>query len=242
MGDSEIQHYLNRNGFERCALKAVLFDMDGVLYDSMPGHVEAWMDAVSEFGLQMTREEVYQNEGRTGASTINMLALRQWGHEATTEQIQAIYAAKARRFNALPEAPVMAGADKLLQAIRHAGFQIILVTGSGQRSLLSRLNQAFPGVFHRDTMVTSFDVTEGKPHPEPYLMALRKAGVRAWEAVVVENAPLGVQSAVAAGIFTVAVNTGPLPDNVLTEAGADRIYPSLQAMADDWHHLQSALQ
>ena len=242
MGDSEIQHYLNRNGFERCALKAVLFDMDGVLYDSMPNHVRAWAGASGEYGLHLTREDIYMNEGRTGSGTINLFARRQWGRDATDEEIHAIYEAKARRFNAMDEAPVMPGAPELLQTVRREGFQIILVTGSGQRSLLSRLNHAFPGMFHPDTMVTSFDVTRGKPSPEPYLKGLHKAGVRPWEALVVENAPLGVEAAVAAGIFTVAVNTGPLPDNVLTEAGADRIYPSLQAMADDWHHLQSALQ
>ena len=60
-------------------------------------------------------------------------------------------------------------------------------------------------------MVTAFDVKYGKPHPEPYLMGLEKAGVHANEAFVVENAPMGVEAGVAAGIFTIAVNTGPSP-------------------------------
>jgi beta-phosphoglucomutase-like phosphatase (HAD superfamily) len=59
-------------------------------------------------------------------------------------------------------------------------------------------------------MVTAFDVKKGKPDPEPYLIALGKSGVKPNEAFVVENAPLGVRSSVAAGLFTFAVNTGIL--------------------------------
>ena len=58
---------------------------------------------------------------------------------------------------------------------------------------------------------------------------LKKVGVDATQAIVVENAPLGVQSAVAAGIFTIAVNTGPLPDEILKEAGADIVVKDMAA-------------
>ena len=86
-------------------------------------------------------------------------------------------------------------------------------------------------------MVTAFDVRHGKPDPEPYLMGLHKAGVQAHEAVVVENAPIGVQAGHAAGIFTIAVNTGPLDGQVLLEAGADRLFPSMKALCEEWERL-----
>ena len=63
-------------------------------------------------------------------------------------------------------------------------------------------------------------------------MGLKKAGVNPWEAIVVENAPLGVQAGVAANIFTVAVNTGPLNNQILLDAGADLLYPSMTALAN----------
>ena len=62
-------------------------------------------------------------------------------------------------------------------------------------------------------------------------MGLKKAGVNPWEAIVIENAPLGVEAGVAANIFTVAVNTGPLNDQILLDAGADLLYPSMTALA-----------
>ncbi|MBR0432586.1 MAG: HAD-IA family hydrolase [Bacteroidaceae bacterium] len=216
-------------------LKAFLFDMDGVLFDSMPGHAVAWVKAVERYGLSMTAEEVYMNEGRTGAGTINALAQRTWGRDATESEIKEIYAAKSEEFNRYfeqqGEAPVMPGVTDVLNKVRARGFMRVIVTGSGQLSLLDNLNRHFPGQFSRELMVTAFDVKRGKPDPEPYLMGLQKAHLRADEAVVIENAPLGVQAAHAAGIFTIAVNTGPLPDSALWDAGADRVFPDMNALA-----------
>ena len=65
-------------------------------------------------------------------------------------------------------------------------------------------------------------------------MALKKGGINADEAVVVENAPLGVEAGHNAGIFTIAVNTGPLNGQVLLDAGADLLFPSMQALNDTW--------
>lgn len=206
-------------------IKAVLFDMDGVLYDSMPNHAKAWSTAVTEFGLSMSPHEAYLHEGRTGHGTINILAQRHWGRNATTEEMERIYAAKSALFNTCPEPQPMPGAAQLLQSIRSLGLTIVLVTGSAQHSLLTRLAHDFPGIFSAERMVTAFDVRHGKPHPEPYLMGLEKAGVSASEAVVIENAPLGVEAAHAAGIYTIAVNTGPLSPKVLLDAGADIVLP-----------------
>lgn len=90
-------------------------------------------------------------------------------------------------------------------------------------------------------MVTAFDVKYGKPNPEPYLMGLKKAGIEANEAVVVENAPLGVKAGVAAGIFTIAVNTGPLPNSALLDEGANLLFSSMQELSDNWNVLRNDL-
>lgn len=212
-------------------IKAVLFDMDGVLFDSMPNHAYSWSHAMTQFGLAMTTEEAYMNEGRTGGGTIDILAQRYWHRNATEEEKQHIYAAKTELFNRLPEAEPMPGALEALQAVKDHGWKIVLVTGSGQVTLLERLSKHYPGFFSQELMVTSFDVKHGKPHPEPYLMGLEKAGVHAKEALVVENAPLGVESAHRAGIFTLAANTGPLPDKVLSDAGADLVFRGMREVA-----------
>lgn len=227
----EIDRYVSKHGFGAFSPKAVLFDMDGVLFDSMPHHANSWAKVCSEFGLHMTPTEAYMHEGRTAASTINLLSNRAWGRNATEAEIEKIYAEKCRLFNSLPEAEKMPGAAQVLEQAKQAGLQIMVVTGSGQASLLSRLETNYPGYFAPERIVSSKDVRHGKPDPEPYLMGLKKLGLQPWEAIVVENAPLGVRAAVAAQIFTIAVNTGPLPESALLGEGANLIFPSMSAFA-----------
>ena len=212
-------------------LKAVLFDMDGVLFDSMPNHAYAWSHAMTKFGLAMTREEVDMNEGRTGSATINILAQHFWGRDATEEEKKLIYEAKSKVFNSCPEAKPMPGALETLQAVKAKGLKIVLVTGSAQTSLLDRLERSYPNFCKQELMVTGFDVKLGKPYPEPYLKGLQKAGIKPEEGIVIENAPLGVQAGHAAGIYTIAANTGPLADEVLKKAGADVVLPGMMDVA-----------
>ena len=226
----------------RKKLKAVLFDMDGVLFNSMPYHSEAWHQVMKTHGLDLSREEAYMHEGRTGASTINIVFQRELGKEATQEEIESIYHEKSILFNSYPEAERMPGAWELLQKVKSEGLTPMVVTGSGQLSLLERLEHNFPGMFHKELMVTAFDVKYGKPNPEPYLMGLQKAGVKANEAIVVENAPLGVRAGVAAGIFTVAVNTGPLPDKVLLDEGANYLFHSMSDFSKNWKDFYQAIK
>ena len=214
-------------------IKAVLFDMDGVLYNSMPSHARAWYETMSALGATASEEDFYLFEGRTGHSTIDILFQRTFGREATEEEKQIIYARKSQRFVELekPKSIPMSGSLDVLQQVKTLGLQRIIVTGSGQQSLFDKLHQDFPGYFDKDLMVTAFDVTQGKPHPEPHLMGLKKGNLQPNEAIVVENAPLGIESARAAGIYTIAVNTGPLSDKILWEAGANALYPSMSALA-----------
>lgn len=224
------------------SLRAVLFDMDGVLFDSMPYHADAWHTVMERHGLHLSREEAFLHEGRTGAATINIVYRRQYGRDADPELIKQIYAEKSEEFARHPEPERMKGAWELVQKVKACGLIPVLVTGSGQTTLLERLAHSYPHTFDREHMVTAFDVKYGKPNPEPYLMGLAKAGVAAHEALVVENAPIGVQAGVAAGIFTVAVNTGPLDGQVLLDAGANLLFPSMSDFCDSWEQVYHSFQ
>ncbi len=208
--------------------------MDGVLYDSMPSHVRAWKETMASLGVMASEEDLYMFEGRTGHSTIDILFNRTFGRDASLEEKEQIYAKKAQRFVELENADSkpMTGALEVLEKVREMGLQRVIVTGSGQASLFDKLDSNFPGMFDKNRIVSAYDVQHGKPHPEPYLMGLEKAGISAEEAVVVENAPLGVESAVAAGIFTIAVNTGPLKNEILSNAGASIVLPSMLLLAE----------
>ena len=88
--------YLKKQGFSTFTPKAVLFDMDGVLFDSMPNHARSWAKVCTEFGLNMTEQEAYMHEGRTGNATINILTQRYWNRDATPDEVQRIYEEKWR--------------------------------------------------------------------------------------------------------------------------------------------------
>ena len=233
-----IKQYLERHGFEALRPKAVLFDMDGVLYDSMPNHAIAWQESMAQQGLQMTADDAYATEGARGVDTIRLMVKRQLGRVIDEAEAQRMYDVKSRIFHSLPEAPVMPGIRELMQKIKASGLQVGVVTGSGQRPLIQRILKDFGDYVDEAHITTAYDVERGKPNPDPYLMGLQKAGSLApYEAIVVENAPLGVRAGYAARIFTVAVNTGPLPDEELLMAGANLIFPTMQEFCDHWHGL-----
>ena len=233
-----ISHYLKKHGFEAFCPKAVLFDMDGVLYDSMPNHAIAWQQSMAKFGIHMTQADAYATEGARGVDTIRQMVKVQQGRDIDEAEAQMMYDEKTRQFHALPKPPVMPGILELMAQIQADGLTIGVVTGSGQRPLIKRLMNDFCGFLDENHIVTAYDVKHGKPNPDPYLMGLQKVGnLNPWEAIVVENAPLGVRAGVAARILTIAVNTGPLPDEVLLQAGADLIFDRMTNLSHDWRNI-----
>ena len=216
-----LEAYAARTGHKLEDVKAVLFDMDGVLYDSMPGHEIAWMRLCKENGIDAKPEEFYAHEGRTGTSIINILFQRQFGHGVSAEEAARLYSYKAAYFKALGEAPLMPGAQEAVKAVLASNAVPVLVTGSGQASILDRLNRDYPGAFVAGRRVTAADVKHGKPDPEPYLMGMEKVDAKPWQSIAIDNAPLGVESASKSGAFTIGVRTGPLPEGSLLAAGAD---------------------
>ena len=237
MYKTEIDNYLKKTGFKEFSPKAALFDMDGVLYDSMPNHAYSWHTSMASFGIEMSEADAYAHEGMRGVETIKKIVKEQRGLEISDEESQRMYDEKSRIFATRPQAEIMEGVLELQRQMKADGLKIVVVTGSGQHSLLEKLEHDFKGLIEPGMIVSSFDVKRGKPNPEPYLKGLMKAGVEPWEAVVVENAPLGVRAAQAARIFTVAVNTGPLPDKMLSDEGADLIFSRMTEFRDEWDNL-----
>lgn len=218
------REFVKRHNYPALRIKAVLFDMDGVLYDSMPFHAKAWTEALKAEGVTFTEEDVYMNEGSRGSDTVQTAFMRERGTTCTKEEEQRIYDVKSRIYQSLGQVPMMDGAKDVTETLIRLGVERTVVTGSGEWTTIERLQKDFPGAFDKEKIVTAYDVKLGKPHPEPYLKGLEKMGVKPWEAMVVENAPMGVEAGVAAGVFTVAVNTGVLKDEVLKEAGADLVF------------------
>ena len=207
--------------------KAYFFDMDGVLFDSMPRHAIAWEEVMKQHGLPFTAYDCYINEGRTGESVIREAFQKVLHRDATPDEVKTIYAEKSAYYHQLLKTttPIIPDVDRVLQFVKDSGCQIWVVTGSGMRTLLDSLNTVFPSIFQQDRMITAFDVTHGKPDPEPYLKAWERSGLKKEQCFVIENAPLGIRSGKAAGLTVYAVNTGILTREDLAQA--DHIFDSM---------------
>ena len=165
--EMNISHYLDKHGFETFCPKAVLFDMDGVLYDSMPNHAVAWQRAMAKYGINMTAHDAYATEGARGVDTIREMVRRQQGREITEQEAQTMYDEKTRLFHEMPTPSVMDGIPELMARLHDDGLQIGVVTGSGQRPLINRLLRDFGQYLDEQHIVTAYDVKRGKPNPDP---------------------------------------------------------------------------
>jgi beta-phosphoglucomutase len=194
--------------------QAVIFDMDGVIVDSMPYHFLAWYEALRPFGVRVGCFEVYAQEGERWEKTLRGLLKR--GHIRPTRRIlNKIFALRQRIFRRNFKRYIFHGVDELLGQLKQRGLMLGLVTGSPlaevERILPSRIKKVF------NVIIAGNQVKKGKPHPEPYLAAARALKLDPKACLVIENAPFGITSAKKAGMFCIAVSTS-LPEAYLGSA------------------------
>lgn len=210
-------------------LRALIFDVDGVLVQSMERHHEAYRRVFADLRVDVKRDDVFLNEGRRSREVIETIAKAR-GLRLSDEQLQAMSKRKQEVFLSFGQLPLYPGAPEIIARAKDAGLKLAAVTGTLRANVDNNL-----GVLTKrfDVIVTADDVNHGKPDPEPYLRALQKLGVSPKEALVIENAPLGIRSAKAAGLKVVAI-ASTLPRETL--AAADVIVPKL---ADAWPHVEA---
>ncbi|MFI0526089.1 MAG: HAD family hydrolase, partial [Ilumatobacteraceae bacterium] len=180
---------------------AVLWDMDGTIVDTEPYWIECEYELVAEFGGQWDQEKAHSlvgNDLRVSAAIIR----DRGGVDLPIDDIvnRLLDGVIARVQRKVPWRP---GARETLAELRKAGIPCALVTMSWARFADAVVKALPPGSF--DVVITGDEVTHGKPHPEPYLKAASRLGVRAKHCVAIEDSPTGVRSAVAAGCRTFAV-------------------------------------
>ena len=140
-----IDKYLNITGFKEFAPKAVMFDMDGVIYNSMPNHAKSWHKAMKSIGIEMPSDDAYTYEGMRGVETIQFLFKKQRNEDISTEKASEYYKIKSDEFNKCPKAELMNGIILLMEKIKASGLKILVVTGSAQHTLIRKLTHDLKG-------------------------------------------------------------------------------------------------
>lgn len=203
-------------------VKSVIFDMDGVITNTMPDHYRSWKTILKGEGIPVTYEDVYKREGQPGINSVHELS-SEYRVAMDDRKAGEILRKKETLFKKIVKQRFITGARNFLKGLHRQGMRLALVTGTSRHELLKILPEPLRDLF--SVIVTGSDVTNGKPHPEPYLKSLRGLQVKASEAVVIENAPFGIQSAKRAGIPCLALETS-LPKKYLTEA--DAVFSSIK--------------
>ena len=196
-------------------LKAILFDLDGTLADTDSIHFAVWQDILVRFDLDIDRDFYRQRiSGRTNSRIIKdiipQLSLEDAWKLATEKE-----ETYRRLANSLRPTP---GLDRLIELTDNVPLRRAVVTNAPEDNAVYmlkvlRLTSAFP------TVIMAKDAPPGKPDPAPYALALERLQVDKQQAIAFEDSPAGIQSAVAAGIYTIGI-TSSYPANYLQDAGA----------------------
>lgn len=191
--------------------RAVVFDFDGVLLDTMRYHAEAYRRLFrEEAGVEVEDRDVFLREGQPSDAVIADLAKLK-GLDWSEEKIDKLAERKHELFQSVQEAKPYPGAMDVLDEVRERGIPMGLVTGTDPRNVEILLGDR---VDDFDVVVTGADVDEGKPESEPYDRAVEALGLEPEEVLVVENAPLGIFAAERAGTPVVAVSTTLPPEDL----------------------------
>jgi HAD superfamily hydrolase (TIGR01509 family) len=186
----------------RAALEAVIFDMDGVLIDSEPIHLEATRVVLADLGIDYVPDPDEDFCGCTDWDVFHALRMR-YALEPDENALAAVWIARTVELLSQPLVP-MAGVPGVLHTLRQSGLRLALASSSAPSIIAATL----AGLGLRDVFeftVSGHDVGRGKPAPDIFVEAARRLGLGPDALLIVEDSSNGLLAAVAAGIRCVAV-------------------------------------
>jgi beta-phosphoglucomutase len=193
-------------------MKGIIFDMDGVLIDAMPFHAEAMRMAINEeTGYAIDKKIVYLLEGMPGPGLVKEIFKRENINKDTDDSLaEKISKRKKELFKQIQKSQAIEGAKELIEDLSYCNCLKAVVSGASKKEIEAILDKNI-GLKNFNVVIAGDDIEEGKPHPSPFQTALRRMDLKPSEAIVVENAPLGVEAAIRAGIeYIVTLNNTPL--------------------------------
>lgn len=209
----------------RLKARAVIFDMDGVITDTMPCHFRAWRQLFAREGIPVSHEDVYKREGQKGIDSVREI-FTEHGRPYDQAHALGLLKEKEKLFKKNFKRRFITGSRSYVHRLRAQGFKLALVTGTSRHEAVHLLPAELFDIFN--ATVCGCEVQNGKPHPEPYLTALKKMSLRPQDAVAIENAPFGIRSAKAAGLRCLGLETS-LPMVYLHQA--DAVFGSFKDLA-----------
>ncbi len=182
---------------------ATIFDVDGVLIDSYRAHYQSWLEMATHRGLSISEQQFKTSFGRTSRESM----AQYWGAgRFRVEEVNAMDREKEAAFRRIivTDFPAMPGAAELVAALREAGFAVAVGSSAPHENVEVAIDRL--GLRDRlGAVVTGSDVQRGKPDPQIFLTAAQRLGVPPGRCAVIEDAPVGIAAAAAAGMACVGL-------------------------------------
>ena len=194
--------------------KAVLFDMDGVIIDSMPYHFISWFETLKKYNITVSPFDIYEKEGEKCEECVKRFFKRD-KIKYDAKIIAEVLNIRDKLYKKYFKVHLFSNIEQILIKLKNKGFLLAIVTGSTRQKVVSMLPKKILSKFN--VIVSADMIKKGKPYPDSYLTAAKKLRVKPKECIVVENAPYGIKAAKSAKMFCIAVTTS-LPKQYLKQA------------------------
>jgi|WetSurMetagenome_2_1015567.scaffolds.fasta_scaffold267790_2 beta-phosphoglucomutase len=185
-------------------ISGILFDLDGIIVDTLHYHFLAWKHMFEEYGGLVSEKTVLLHEGRNSREILPIL-MQETGVEIPEEEQARFIEKKRGYYRSIVQVIQYPGAFEAIDELKARGFKVALVTACALKNMQHSLNGEQQA--HFDFIITGDEVPHAKPFPDPYLTAARQLKLEPQQCVVVENAPLGIEAAKNAGMYCIAIET-----------------------------------
>ena len=216
-----------------CLFKAVLFDYDGVLVDSMGYHVQAWQIVFKDFHIDIQPEDVLLTEGARSIELARQV-LSEHDIAIPEDKLVEFVDKKQQTYHRITQASFSEDARKLIPKIKKQGTKVGVVSGGARFDIEKLLPHDIR--VQVNVIISGDEVRHGKPDPEGYVKAAGALEVSPAECLVIENAPFGIEAAKRAGMKVAAITT-TLSRRKLR--GADFYARDLQELEKNWNELDT---
>ena len=207
-------------------IRALIFDFDGLIVDTESPALQSWQEIFTEYGHELSLDRWALNVGRSESLDVVGDLQQLVGRTLDADALNA--RRRARHIQMIEALPILPGVVERIEEAHAMGLRLAVATSSSRQWVERHLKRL--GLFQHFDVIrtrTDPDVGIGKPDPAVYLAALRSLPVEAGEAIALEDSPRGVEAAIQAGIFTVAI-----PNDVTRRMGVHGANLMLESLAD----------
>ena len=220
-------------------MRALIFDLDGTLVDTVYAHVFAWQRALLDFGSPIDGWRIHRRIGMSGGLFTKAVA-REIGRQLSDDEAEALQRRHGEIFREiLPNRRPLPGAVELLAALRESGIVHGIAT-SGRRPEIDISLEAL-GIPDSTVVVERGDVLRAKPEPDLFLACQQRLGVEVADCYVVGDAVWDLLAARRASMLSVGLLTGGYGEDELRAAGAFRVYRDAEELHDSLDELGISL-